>query len=308
MPWTQIDLYPYLGTDDPSKGTMRIEHNPVRCRNLGSGFAAWSHYQEGHCVSLIHRDAYLVDGSTTNRSILASVRTSCTSTTPHEYRGPMIALQGIRHDGYADITLADFRHLMDYLISYRNTHIRESVPDLLHRAPTTLSGVKICCYGEVRLHGSERFVSVDITRANQISLDKGSVSPISVCLGMPIRFWKDPKSEFYYNPPGWEWSTTADSNPNVAFMMMETGCSKDEWGWAPGYWRSEIGNVWAAREDGRDLAVKDISMMCHFARRKLQPMFEDVMESDSSVVSRQRVLDFITWENMVAHWNETVGN
>ncbi|KAJ5764911.1 hypothetical protein N7520_004470 [Penicillium odoratum] len=303
--WTKVDPYPYLGTDEPIKGVMRIEHNPVRCRNLGSGYVAFSPSKEGYCVSLIHREAYLIDGSKTNRSISASVRASCTSTTPHAYRGPMIALQEIPQEDYADITLGDFRHLMDYLRSYQNTHIRESVPDLQHRAPTTVRGVKICCHGEVKLHGSVPFVSVDIARANKISLGSGSISPITVCLGMPIRLWKEPDSEFRTDPPGWEGGMGADSNPNVAFLMMETNTFKDEWGWAPMYWNSEIGNVWAAREDGQDLAVNDMAMMCHFARHRLQRMFEDVMESDSSSVSRQRVLDFITWKNMITYWDET---
>ncbi|KAL4744885.1 hypothetical protein BDW72DRAFT_212011 [Aspergillus terricola var. indicus] len=303
--WTQIDPYPYLGTDKPFKGIMRIEHNPVRCRNLGSGFTGFAQYKEGYCVSLIHRDAYLRDGSSINRSVLASVKASCASTTPHHYHGPMVALREIHHEDYADITLADFRHLMDYLVSYRNRHIREGVPDLQHRAPTTIRGVKICCHGEVKLHGSEPFVSVDVTRANQISLGSGSISPISACLGMPLRLWKDTDAEFRHGPPGWEGGMTADSNPNVAFLMMETDSSKDEWGWAPMYWNSDIGNIWAVREDGQDLAVGDIAMMCHFARHKLQRMFEDVIESGSSLVGRQRVLDFITWDNMVSHWDET---
>jgi hypothetical protein len=122
---------------------------------------------------------------------------------------------------------------------------------------------------------------------------------------MPLRLWKDPDTEFCHIPPGLEEDMTADSNPNVAFLMMETDASKKEWGWAPRYWDSEIGNVWAVREDGQDLAANYVAMMCHFARRKLQGMFEDVMESGSSLVSRQRVSDFITWNNMVAHWEET---
>lgn len=303
--WTKIDPSPYLGPDDPLKGTMRIEHNPVRCRNLGSGFTAYAPRKEGYCVALVHRDAYLKDGSTTNRSILASVRASCASTLSHEYRGPMIALRELPHEDYADITLADFRHILDYLTSYRNKHIRESVPGRLHHAPTTVRGVKICCHGEIELHGSDPFVSVDITRANRISLGRGSISPISVSLGTPIRLWKDPDTEFFYDPPGWEGGMTADSNYNVPFLMTETDSSKDDWGWVPMYWINEIGNVWTVREDGQDLAVKDVAMMCHFARHKLQRMFEDVMEEDSSLVSRQRALDFITWDNMIAHWDET---
>lgn len=304
--WTKIDPYPLLGIDNPPKRIMRIEHNPVRNRNLGSGFSVYYPHKEGYCIALIHRDAYLIDGLRTNRSILASVRASCRSPVPHEFLGPMIALREVHHEDYADITLADFRHIMDYLISYQDTHIRESIPDLLHRASTTNRGVKVCCHGEIKNHASEPFVSVDVTRANKIALGTGAISPISVYLGMPIRLWKDPHPEFCHDPPGWRGSS-ADSNPNVAFLMLETDSSKDEWGWAPMYWRSEIGNVWLAREDGRDLSVNDVAMMCNFARRKLQSMFEDVMESDSSLESRQRVLDFITWDNMVTYWNETRG-
>ncbi|KAJ5642341.1 hypothetical protein N7490_006341 [Penicillium lividum] len=292
--WTKVDPYPYLGTDEPVKGMMRIEHNPVRSRNLGSGYGADSPSKEGYCISLIHRKD-------------PSVQASCTSTTPHEYRGPTISLQEISQEDYADITLGDFRHLMDYFKSYRNRQIRESIPDLKPGAPTTVRGVKICCHGEVKLHGSEPVVSVDITRENKISLGSGSISPISICLGMRIRLWKDSDAEFRDDPPGWERSMTADSNPNVAFLMMETDPSKDEWDWAPMYWNSEIGNFWTVREDGQDLAVNDLAMVCHFATR-LQRMFEDVMESDSSSVSRQRVLDFITWDNMITYWDKTSGH
>ena len=59
---------------------MRVEHNPVRCRNLDSGFAGFAPFKEGYCVALIHRDAYLLDGSITNRTILASMRASGAST------------------------------------------------------------------------------------------------------------------------------------------------------------------------------------------------------------------------------------
>ncbi|KAL4795955.1 hypothetical protein BDV19DRAFT_398495 [Aspergillus venezuelensis] len=306
--WIQIDIYPYLGTDKPNKGIMRIEHNPIQCQNLGSGFTGFAQYKEEHCVSLIYRDAYLKDGSSINRSVLASVKASCASTTPYHYCGPMIALQEIYYEDYADITLADFRHLMDYLVSYRNRHIRESVSDLQYHALTTVRGEKIYCHGEVKLHGLEPFVSVDVTRANQISLGSGSISPISICLGMPLRLWKDPDAEFRRDPPGWEGGITADSNPNVAFLMMENNSSKDKWGWAPMYWNGDIGNVWAVRKDRQDLTVNDVAMMCHFARRKLQLMFEEVLESGSSVSSRQRVLDYITWDNMVTHWDETGGH
>ncbi|OJJ42234.1 hypothetical protein ASPZODRAFT_2122620 [Penicilliopsis zonata CBS 506.65] len=65
----------------------------------------------------------------------------------------------------------------------------------------------------------------------------------------------------------------------VAFLVIETYPSRDQWGWAPMYWNCDIRNVWAVREDGRDLATSDIAIICHFPRRNLQPMLEVVMES-----------------------------
>lgn len=79
---------------------------------------------------------------------------------------------------------------------------------------------------------------------------------------------------------------TADSNPNVVFLMMGTNPSQDDWGWASLYWNTDIGNAWAVRQDERDLSVDDVAMMCHFARHKLQRMFEDEMEQSSSLESR----------------------
>ncbi|KAJ5361967.1 hypothetical protein N7541_002811 [Penicillium brevicompactum] len=170
------------------------------------------------------------------------------------------------------------------------------VPDQPQHAPS-LRGVKICCRGKIKVHQSEPFVSIDITRERQISLGSGSISPISVCLGMPIRFWKDPNFRFHHDP----------SNPDVAFMMMETDPFYESWGWAPGYWNRAIGSVLAVREDGQELAVNDMEMMCHFARNRLQPMFENVSELGSSVGGRQRVVDFITWDNVRSYWEQTGG-
>ncbi|BCS19476.1 uncharacterized protein APUU_12304S [Aspergillus puulaauensis] len=307
MSWTQLNPHPYLGTDEPAKESLRIEHNPVRSRNLGSGFAGAAIRKEGYCVSLVYRELYLKDGSKTNRSIQACIAASGPLTTPHEYRGPMIALRETHPEDYEDITLADFRHIMDYLVSYRDTKVRETVPDLRHRAPSTMRGVRICCYGELKVHGSHPFVAVDVTRSNQIALGDGSISPISVCLGMPLRLWKEPDHEFHEDPPGWAGHMNADSNQNVAFLMLETDPFHEWWGWAPMYWNRRIGNVCAVREDGEDLSMDDVAMMCYFVRRKLQPMFEEVLESDTSVESRRGALDFVTRDNMVAYWSAEGG-
>lgn len=60
------------------------------------------------------------------------------------------------------------------------------------------------------------------------------------------------------------------------------------------------------REDRKDLNLDDVSIMCHFSRYNLQRRSEDTMVSDLSLEEQLRVLEFITWENVVKHWKRTI--
>lgn len=117
---------------------------------------------------------------------------------------------------------------------------------------------------------------------------------------MPLRLWKYPDIDNWIDPPEWAGNGAADSNPNAAFLMMEADPKKSDWGWSPRYWNGDLGNVLAVRADEKDLAVDDVKMMCYFARNKLQPMSEDAMGSGIVVRTKQEVLDFVTWRNMMA--------
>lgn len=92
---------------------------------------------------------------------------------------------------------------------------------------------------------------------------------------------------------------TGYRNHNAAFLMIETDPEKPGWGWAPPYWNTDLGNVLAVRIDDKDLAVDDVRVMCHFARQKLQPMFEDAMDAGYVLRTKQEVLYFITRDNML---------
>lgn len=298
-----VDPHPHLGADRPNVGTMRIEHNPIRNRNLGSGMVHWAPRQCGYSVSLKFRDNFLKDGSIINKSILTSTGTS--GSPPHTWCGPIIAVREEPFERYNDITLDDFRHIIDYLLSYLTTELRES-NDTEDRQAASIHGVKVCCYGELKLHATKPFVSVNVPRAHptRLTYSEGTISSISNLLGMPLKLWKIPESNAWINPPGWNENMTADSNQNAAFLMMETDPQKSDWGWTPRYWNSDLGNVLAVRLDGEDLTVDDVSMMCQFARLKLQPMFEDALGAGYGLRSKQEVLSFITWGNMVKFRNE----
>ncbi|KAL9099992.1 MAG: hypothetical protein Q9163_004573 [Psora crenata] len=302
-----IDFYPYLGMDRPYPGTMRIEHNPIRDRNLGSGMAAWAPRKDGYSVSLKYRDAYLEDGSAVNKSVLKSAGASG-GTTPYSWRGPIVAVRQTPFEKYEDITMGDFRHIIDYLMSYRTTELRESARYQEGRLPTSIRGVKICCYGEIKLHSSEPYVSVDVPRAHAIRLieSEAEVSSISKLLGMPLKLWKYPDIDAWNDPPGWSENMTSDSNPNAAFLMMETDLKNPGWGFAPRYWNTDLGNVLAVRLDDKDLDVDDVKIMCYFARRKLQRLFEDALGGGYVQRTKEDVRNFITRENMMEWWHKIV--
>ena len=54
------------------------------------------------------------------------------------------------------------------------------------------------------------------------------------------------------------------------------------------------------RSDEKDLEVEDVRMMCLFARKKLQPMFEDALGGGTVPRTKEEVVSHITRANMLA--------
>lgn len=90
-----VDVSPYLGNRKPRKF-----------------YAPRKNYH----VSLIARDDPLSDGSSNNKSIIATAGPSIAR--PLSFRGPMVAIREVDYDTYCDISLADFRCLSEYLRCY----------------------------------------------------------------------------------------------------------------------------------------------------------------------------------------------
>lgn len=219
----------------------------------------------------------------------------------------MVAVRITSFGFYDDITLADFRHIIDYMISYGITGTRESASRPEERTSAAIRGVKICCLGEEKIHGSKPYVSVDVSSSHITRLalsHEEAISPISKLLGMPLKLWKYPDINAWIDPPGWDDVFTAYSNQAAANLMTETDVEKPSWGWARQYWNEDLGNVLAVRADDKDLAVDDVRVMNYFIKRKLQSMFEDALGLGYIQRARQEVLDFITWENALQCFNE----
>lgn len=307
-----------------SPGTRNIEENKIRRRRLGRGFAAWADANDGYCVTLVYRDKYLNDGSIPNRSIAASVKSS--GTPPRSYCGPMTAHRTLPNETIRDITLADFRHLINHLLvsGKETTHWPGSGPSpppppfALAPPPApapaaastpkpaeqpspppptqdrTIRGGKIFCNGEGKLHGRNQFARFDFTPGKRASLGKGYVSPISKRLGMPLILWQDPGARYTAGPLG-SWDCTF-----ATFLVLNIDPASQDWAWAPAYWQTRVGSVLVLREDGKDLDLEDLAMMAYFCQCTMQDRLESAMENGSAPNSWQKLktLEYITWANM----------
>lgn len=324
--------YDWIGGDTllSAPGSRNIEENKIRGRRLGRGFAAWAEENDGYCVTLLYRDNYLNDGSIPNRSIAASVKPS--GSPFRSYCGPMTAYRMVPRETIEDITLGDFRHLIDHLLVYgkETTHwpgLDPSPPPppppfalapppapAPAAAPTatptpktaekpsppppsqdrTIRGGKIFCNGERKLHGRNQFARFDFTPSKRASLGKGHVSPISKRLGMPLILWQDPDARYTTGPIG-SWDCTF-----ATFLMLNIDPASQDWAWASAYWQTQVGSVLVLREDGKDLDLEHLAMMAYFCQHTMQDRLESAMENGPAPNSWQKLktLEYITWANM----------
>jgi hypothetical protein len=79
-------------------------------------------YSLSDAIELTSRDAYLIDGSKPNRAVYSSVSSASIGSIAGDWRGPIVVLlaQGISidPDTYKDISLNDFRRIMDYFVAF----------------------------------------------------------------------------------------------------------------------------------------------------------------------------------------------
>jgi hypothetical protein len=91
MTYETSNLRSLLGKDNPALGRVHIEYNAKRDRSLGCGKTSWAPMKEGYSIQLAFRDAFSVDGSTINRSLIESVKTS--GTVHYKWCGPIVAMR-----------------------------------------------------------------------------------------------------------------------------------------------------------------------------------------------------------------------
>jgi hypothetical protein len=93
----------------------------------------------GYDLTLYYNDSAGVIGRPVNKSVRAAAGIS--APVPHEWCGPLVLLRE-NPVCFGDVTLRDFRHVLDYFVTYWDTTLREEP------SSNTVWGVKVNCYGE----------------------------------------------------------------------------------------------------------------------------------------------------------------
>lgn len=169
-----------LGPYDAFPETKPIRRNILRDRDLAD------------TLVVACRDAFLIDGSKLNKSIVKATHGAAA----HTWKGPIVAMKraGVsiwNSDSapYLDIDMRDYRDVVNYFISYGDESVRDGELGPADRKGK-IRGVKINCKGDRRTFGADTYSAVVVPRDHPVFYD--AIAPISELVGMPVRTRKYP--------------------------------------------------------------------------------------------------------------------
>lgn len=312
--YEDVNIYPHLGNDRPNPDRMYIEYSPVRHRKLSHSLDSFSPYEEGCLLTLLFRENFATDNSSVNQSVRALLIAGGGAVpgipvSTFSLRGPVIAIRSSGPEGpYEDITTADLRHVVDYLVRYSIETVSEMASPEEPLQGTYRLGVKIRCDGDINLHGGSRFCPVKVPLEHSMYepiLQLSETVPASQLLGCPLRVWRETDVEQWLSAPG------GDTNQDATCLMLEMDMARDSWGWEPAAWDvGTVGNVIVMREDGAALDVALVQQMCCFMRCKMKPLIDGALGYGIVQRTKDEVMAFVTMRNFeeckahVGGWND----
>ncbi|KAK3302829.1 uncharacterized protein B0T15DRAFT_257140 [Chaetomium strumarium] len=242
-------------------------------------------FELGHLMTIYYADY----DEFLNRSAHRTVEACVGMTVPTTLEGHYVVLSGPPLGGaneHGDMTLADFRHILDFWSVYYDETIystpRECYPQ----------GLKICSPLERRLYGHEMFTLVWV-ESKYGWCSTSTISSLSVALvGFAVRVCavRETEAERQSNTDveGGDWK-----NPYAEALLIEIDPSSGEWGKSNSN-SIDTGSAVLLREDKQDLDAELAEWMCRYCVGDLQPLFERCLRGE---VSRSEVLAAISQES-----------
>ena len=211
-PFEVARLRPWLGSDDPTPERQYIQRNVLRAQDIG------------HTLEVVGRETFLLDGSSPNQSIARTTN----GTVPRPWRGPILALRkkGTELDPlyYSHMTVADFRHIVDYFLAYGDETMGETAEAKRMKA----KGVRVNCKGDQQVFGAKKYVAVNVPPDHPIFTTAPTSPSISKILELPVLTRKYPANK------AWTGVTGGYDNQAVTFLHLDADPNSRArlgWGW-----------------------------------------------------------------------------
>ena len=285
------EVKPFLGPDPfPKSGS--IQFNPVLQKELSD------------TIYISYRDTFLVDGSKANNSIGAI--TTTTAGQKYDWRGPIIAYgkMGLGIDPVIcrDLDMNDFRHIVDYFLSYNVN----PTPVLQQSFGTKIKGVKINCLGDEKMLSKPHFEAVEVSSTDLI-FSEHDTSDIAKRIDLPIFTRRC--------PPNPEWANDQDcklfNNQDATFLHLCCDPKADfdphhgimGWGWASMQWQNDVGSTIVVRQDRKPLLSLHVEALCKYCR-EIRPLFGHSQGeyAPEKPMKKDAVLAMICRPTFVIHW------
>lgn len=295
--YESCDIGDFLGCDRPKTDRRYMWHNATRNWYLS-------------CRLVVYfRDFFEIDGSRVNRSLYTTIGSS--DAIVFRWKGPLLTMSntggGNDPPWFSDVTLGDFRQILDYFRYYHTDRVREVDSNYTRDQGRAVMGVRISCDGERQLRGAELFVPVEVPHLHDIlehgengwMFGEGGISPISKLVGLPLRAKRIPH----------EWNEWADldedelpapyRNDAAWKLFLEPEPKSGGFGFVQKAWNimGRISNVLLVRDDEEDLDVADVAALHGFIEEKLWPMFSQTYDQDQA--AQQKVRDYISRSNFL---------
>lgn len=239
-----------------------------------------------HYLTLYYRDYDEINSKSIHRAVQA-----CHGlTVPYQFSGDYVAMCGRHSDPVeysGDMTLADFRHILDYFSTSFDDTIRET-----HSGGSVLA-VQINCALEQRLYARDVFTTVAVDR-DFIGTTR-VISPLSEALGKSVEICKLNCDELKREGGRMDISSDDLRNPYTDILLTNMDPTSENWGKfteSP----SLCGNFILLSDNGADLSLKLAQKMAGYCLEVLKPLFEKALRGE---ISRQDVLAEIMSENMM---------
>jgi hypothetical protein len=147
--------------------------------------------------------------------------------------------------------------------------------------PKMIRGVRISCDYDVENLKAKKYIACDMSADDPVFNDfmvtgypflnkpmpSAPISPLSELVGLPFRMRKIPA-----NPslPGNDVTNTEEgianhyTNQEATLLLIEMNPRAENWGSAPFFWQSYVGNVLVTRVDGRVITRQQVEALCSY--------------------------------------------